>query len=124
MATPNIVTPLAMIPTLLVSTKIAVNTDSVVYTVPANHAVKLAQGSIANVSGAAVTCGVSLVPSGGVVGDGSHKVIPDTYSIAAGDSLPLGDFLKDHVLGDGDEIAIHAGTANALDVVISGVLIS
>jgi hypothetical protein len=126
MATPNI---LALpngqsVPALLVSTKIAVTTDSAVYTVAAAHAVKLAQGTIANISGSACTVGLSLVPSGGTVGDGTHKVIPDTYSLAAGDTLPLKDFLQDHVLGDGDIIAIHAGTANALDVVISGYVMS
>ena len=67
--------------------------------------------------------GLSLAPAGAAI-DGTHKIIPDTYSLAAGDDLPLGDFLAGHVMGAGDAIAIHAGTANALDVVISGYLIS
>jgi hypothetical protein len=112
------------IPTIFVDEQITVTTDSPVYTVPANSAVAIKAGSIANVSGAAVTVGVSLVPAGGAAGDGHHKVIPDTYSLAAGDELPLVDWLAGHVLGAGDSIAIHAGTANALDVVISGYLIS
>jgi hypothetical protein len=124
MATPNMLAVTQMVPTVLVSTKVAVTTDSAVYTVAASHAVKLAQGTITNISGAACTVGVSIVPSGATVGDGTHKVIPDTYSLAAGDTLPLGDFIKDHVLGDGDVIAIHAGTANALDVVLSGIVMS
>ena len=83
MATPNMLALNSMLPGVLVSTKIAVTTDSAVYTVPANKAVKLAQGSISNISGAAVTFGLSIVQSGGTVGDGTHKIIPDGYSLAA-----------------------------------------
>lgn len=124
MATPNLLTNTSMVPGILVSEKITVTTDSAVYTVAAGHAVKLAQGTIANISGAACTVGLSLVQSGGTVGDGTHKIIPDTYSLGASDTLPLGDFIKDHVMGDGDIIAVHAGAANALDVVISGYVMS
>jgi hypothetical protein len=110
------------IPAWLVSTQIAVTTDSIVYTVPKDSAVEVAKGSIANVSGSACTVGLSLVPAGASP-DASHKVIPDTYSLGAGDSLPLGDFAIG-MLGEGDSIAVHAGTANALDVVISGYVIT
>lgn len=124
MATPNLLSLTTVTPTVLVATKVAVTTDSAVYTVAANHAVKLAQGTLSNISGSACTVGLSIVPSGATVGDGTHKVIPDTYSLAAGDTLPLGDFIKGHMLGDGDIIALHCGTANAIDVVISGVVMA
>lgn len=124
MATPNMLALTSMTPTVLVSTKIAVTTDSAVYTVAANHAVKVAQGTLTNISGVACTIGLSIVPSGGTIGDGTHKIIPDTYSLAAGDTLPLRDYIGDHLLGDGDVIACHAGTANAIDIVISGAVMA
>jgi hypothetical protein len=124
MTTPNMLNLTVMTPTVLVSTKISVTTDSAVYTVASGKAVKLSQATLSNISGSACTIGLSIVPSGGTIGDGTHKIIPDTYSLAAGDTLPLGDYIKDHLLGDGDKIACHAGTANAIDVVISGVVMS
>lgn len=124
MTTPNILALTSMTPTVLVSTRIAVTTDSAIYTVAANRAVKLAQGSLCNMTASAVVVGLSIVPAGGTVGDGTHKIIPDTYSLGAGDTLPLGAYLADHVLGDGDIIAMHCGTADAIDVVISGVVMA
>ena len=123
MPTPNMLTATSIIPTLLVSTRVAVTTESTVYTVPSNTAVKLAQGSLANVSVSTITVGLSLVPSGGTA-DGTHKIIPDTFVLAAGDTLPLGPYIVDHMLGQGDFISIHAGAANAVVVILSGTVIA
>ncbi|MCW3041541.1 MAG: hypothetical protein JWM31_3446 [Solirubrobacterales bacterium] len=119
MAAPNLVTIASMVQKLLVSQQLTATTETVVYTVPTGQAVKLAQGSLCNITGSAVTVTLSLIQSGGTVGDGTHRVI-NSYSLGANDTLPLGDYLGGHMLGDGDKIAVTAGTANAIDVVLSG----
>ncbi len=123
MPTPNLLAIKTVTPAVLVSLSAGVTTENVVYTVATNHAVKLAQGTLCNTSGGAVTVGLSIIPSGGSA-DQTHKIVPDSYSLGAGDTLPLGEFLKDHMLGDGDAIAVHASVANVIDVVISGVVMS
>ena len=119
MAAPNVLALASLTQGILVSQQITVTTETVVYTVPANKAVKLAQGSLCNVTGSAVTVSLGLCPSGGTVGDGTHRVI-NNYSLAANDTLPLGDYIGGHMLGDGDKITVVCATANAVDVVISG----
>lgn len=119
MAAPNVLALNTLTQKLLVSQQMTSTTETVIYTVATGQAVKLAQGSLCNITGTAVVVSLSLVPSGGTVGDGTHKVI-NNYSLSAGDTLPLGDYLAGHMLGDGDRIAVTAGTANAVDVVISG----
>jgi hypothetical protein len=119
MAAPNVLALTSLTQKLLVSQQLTATTDTVVYTVPAGQAVKLAQGSLCNITASAVTVSLSLVQSGGTVGDGTHRVI-NGYSLAANDTLPLGDYLGGHMLGDGDKIVVTAGTVNAVDVVISG----
>lgn len=126
MATPNLANPTSLTPTVLVATKLADNTDIARYTVGAGKAVRITQGSLANVSGVACTVGLSIVPAAQAanVGDGTHKVIPDSYPLAAGDTLSLKDYIGEVMLGEGDIIAIHPGIANAIDVVITGVVIA
>lgn len=118
MPTPNVLALASLTQALLVSQQITATTATTVYTVPANKAVKLSQGTLCNVTGSAVTVSLSLIPSGGTA-DGTHRVI-DSYSLAAHDTLPLADYLAGHMLGPGDFISVTAGTANAVDVVISG----
>lgn len=119
MAAPNVLALTSLTQKLLVSAQLATTAETVVYTVPTGQAVKLSQGSLCNVTSSAVTVSLSLVQSGGTVGDGTHRVI-NAYSLAANDTLPLGDYLGGHMLGDGDRIAVTASTAAAVDVVISG----
>lgn len=123
MATPNLLQLTSMVPTVLVSTKDGTTTDAAVYTVPSGKAVKITSGSITNISGGAVTCGVSIVPAGGTVGDGTHKVVADAFSLAAGDTLPL-DVLVGAMLGDGDIIGLHPSVANSVDIVLTGVVMA
>jgi hypothetical protein len=118
MATPNVLALASLTQALLVSQQLTATTETTVYTVPANKAVKLAQGSLCNTGGTTVTVSLSLVPSGGTA-DGTHRVISG-YLLAPGDTLPLGDYLGGHMLGQGDFISVIAGTANAVSVVISG----
>jgi hypothetical protein len=118
MPAPNVLTLASLTQALLVSQQLTATTETTVYTVPANKAVKLAQGSLCNVTATPVTVSLALVPSGGTA-DGTHRVIAG-YTLAANDTLPLGDYLGGHMLGSGDFISVLAGTANAVDVIISG----
>lgn len=120
MPAPNVLALASLTQALLVSQQITATTETTVYTVPANKAVKLAQGSLCNTTGAPVTVSLSLIPSGGTA-DGTHRVIAG-YTLAANDTLPLGDYLGGHMLGSGDFISVFAGTANAVVVVISGAI--
>ena len=120
MASPNLLAGSVWTPKVLASAKIAVTTDSAVFTVGAGHGAKIATMTLCNTDTVAHTCGVSVVASGGTVGDGTHKILADTFSIAAGDTFSLKDFIGGAELGDGDIIACHAGTANVIDVVITG----
>jgi hypothetical protein len=96
--------------------------ETTVYTVPANTFVKLAHGVVTNVSVAAVTVSVALVPSGSAA-DGTHRIIHQ-YSLPAGDSLSLKDYIANAMLGPGDFISVLASAANAIDVVITGAVSS
>ncbi len=106
----------------LVSQQLATS-EAALYTVAAATTVKLAQGSLCNTTAGAVTVYLSIVKSGGTMGDGTHRVVSG-YSIAANDTLPLEDYIAGHFLGPGDIIAGYAGTATAVDIVISGVVLT
>ena len=69
--------------------------------------------------GTPVTVSLSLVASGGTVGDGTHRVL-NSYSLAVNDTLSLKDFISGAMLGPGDIIAGFAGTATAVDLVVTG----
>ncbi|MCU1617213.1 MAG: hypothetical protein JWO98_4753, partial [Frankiales bacterium] len=83
MAAPNVLALASLTQKLLVSQQLTATTETVVYTVPTGQAVKLAQGSLCNITTAPVAVSLSLVQSGGTVGDGTHRVI-NNYSLAAG----------------------------------------
>ena len=107
------------VPGVLVSQQIGTS-EAAVYTAAANvHAVEVAHGTLCNTTSSAVTVYLSLVKAGGVPGDGTHRVISG-YSLAANDTLALKDYLAGAVLGPGDAIAAYAGTAAAVDLVITG----
>lgn len=66
-----------------------------------------------------VTVYLSLVQTGGTIGDGTHRVI-HAYTLAGNDTLPLKDLIGGAMLGPGDKIAGYAGTATAVDIVVTG----
>jgi hypothetical protein len=70
-------------------------------------------------TGAVVTVYLSIVKSGGTMGDGTHRVL-SSYNLAANDTLPLKDYISGAMLGPGDVIAAYASQANAVDLVITG----
>jgi hypothetical protein len=80
----------------------------------------ISHGTICNTSGSAVTVSMSVLKAGDTV-DGTHIVI-SSYSLAAGDTLSLRDYLVGATLGYEDSIVVTAGTANAVTVVLSGLL--
>jgi hypothetical protein len=66
-----------------------------------------------------VTVYLSLVQTGGTLGDGTHRIL-NNYQLAANDTLTLKDYLGGHMLGPGDRIAAYASAASAVDLVVSG----
>ena len=82
--------------------------------------VTICHGTICNTSALAVTVSMSVLPPGATV-DGTHVAISN-YSLAAGDTLSLKDYLDGATLGYGDSIWVTAATANSVVVVLSGLL--
>lgn len=125
MATPSISEPgiaAQAHPGVLVSEQLAAAGEQVVYTCPPNCAARVSFASLANISGAVVTCGFGVARSGAGL-DNTHKVLPETTSIAAGAAEPI-NVGEGIWLGDGDSITANPGTAAAIDVVLSGVVYS
>jgi hypothetical protein len=118
MAGQNVIVASSISPQILVSQQLGTS-DAAVYTVPASTSVKIAQASLCNTTASPVTVYLSLVQTGGTVGDGTHRVISG-YTLAANDTLPLNDYIGGAMLGPGDRIASYAGTATAVDLVVSG----
>ena len=114
----NVIVASSISPQIIVSQQLG-TADAALYTVPASTSVKVATASLCNITGSAVTVNLSLVQSGGTLGDGTHRVIAG-YSLAANDSLSLKDLIAGAMLGPGDRIAAYAGTASAVDLVVTG----
>lgn len=66
-----------------------------------------------------VTVYLSLVQTGGTIGDGTHRVI-HSQTIQPNDTLLLKDFIGGAMLGPGDAITGYASIATALDIVVTG----
>ena len=120
--TQNLMAASSGLPQVLASQQLTTTAETTVYTGPASSAVKIASANVANTSGSAVTFGLSILKSGQTA-DGTHRIIPVTFSLAAGDWKKL-DELAGHFLGPGDFVSVIAGTANAIVVVLSGVVFS
>lgn len=73
----------------------------------------------ASTYGYPVTVSLSLVPTGGTVGDGTHRIL-NNYSLAANDTFSLNGLLSGAMLGPGDIIAGFASTATGVDLVVTG----
>lgn len=118
MATPNLSAITTVTPGILASAQLG-SGDTTVYTVPASKAAKLAKLVLTNVTGAAVTVSVSIVPTGGTI-DGTHRVVSG-YSLAAGDTTTVTE-VEGCWLGQGDLIAVTTSAAAAVDVLVSGLV--
>lgn len=122
MANPSYLALTTMVGQILYSGQVASTSATSVYTVPSGKTAKIASGTICNVSGSAVAVSVSLLKSGDT-SDGTHAVISG-YSLAAGDTISLRDYLSGAMLAEAEAISITAGTSSALDVVITGAVSS
>lgn len=119
MAGTDILNAVHMDPKVLYSGQLADAADHLLYAPAAGASAIVKHGTVCNVSGASVNVTVRVIPSGGSV-DGSHTVI-SAYPLAAGDTLPLGDYLDGCCLGPGDAVHVQASAGGAVDVVLSGV---
>lgn len=102
--------------------QIGSTTEAAVYTVPASSQVKVATFSLCNVGASSVTVSVGLVPSGGTVGDGTHRILTG-YSLAAGETICQDDVLtaiKGAMLPTGAMIAVAASVVSSVDWVLTG----
>lgn len=119
MPSPNVAAVTTMLGKVLASQQLTATTATTVYTVPANTTTKIATACLCNTTAAAVTIiAVAIIPSGAAI-DGTHRVISGVL-LAANDTLPLNDMLSGALLGPGDYIVVQVNTANAVNVVITG----
>lgn len=102
---------------ILYSGQLSTTSATAVYTVPTFTTCKIATGSLCNTSGSPVAVSVQLLQSGQTA-DGTHAVV--SFTLNAGDSWALRDWLGGAMLGTGESIVVTAGTANAICVVITG----
>lgn len=108
---------------VLASLQVSATTATTIYTVPAASATRIASAAITNVSGSSVNITVGIVPSGGSV-NGTHEIL-HLYPLAAGDTISHKDVvstLDGAVLDTGAFIFVTASTANAVDVVLTGLV--
>lgn len=118
MAGQNVIAATSISPQVLVSQQLGTS-EAAVYTCAAATSVKVAQASLCNITTSAVTVYLSIVKTGGTMGDGTHRVISG-YTLAPNDALPLKDYIGGAMLGPGDVIAAYASTVSAVDLVITG----
>lgn len=122
MANPSYLALTSMLGQILYSGQLSTTSATSIYTVPSGKTVKIAQGTICNTSASAVTVSLALLKSGDTA-DGTHLVISG-YSLGPGDTLPLADYIKGAMLAESEAISVTAGTANVIDVVITGAVSS
>jgi hypothetical protein len=118
----NIMAATSTIPQSLFNGQLAGTGATLLYTVPADSSAVAKQGAACNVSGAAVTFSLGIVPSGGSW-DGTHTII-SAWAIEPGNSLPLTDYLAGACLNAGDMIYAQASAAVAINVLITGTVIN
>lgn len=116
MANPNLTAITAAAADILAEAQLGTaNTD---FTVPAGKGWKVASGSACNVSGAAATLTVSVLKTSG----GTARRVVSAYSLAAGDTLDLSSYLPE-MLPEGAILRATAGTAAAIDLIVSGTVL-
>lgn len=118
MANPSYLALTTMFGQILYSGQLSTTSATSIYTVPASTTVKLSTMTVCNTSGSAVTVTVSLLKSGDTA-DGTHQVIA-AYSLGAGDTLSLKDYIGGAMLATAEAVSVTAGTAAVLDVVLTG----
>jgi hypothetical protein len=122
MANPSYLALTQMLGQILYSGQLSTTSATTLYTSASNTTTKVATMSLCNTTGSAVTIVVHVLKVGDTA-DGTHSVISG-YNLGAGDTLSLRDYLGGAMLAAGEAIAVTAGTANAVDVVITGAVSS
>lgn len=101
----------------LLEAKYAENAQTTQFTASTGTRVIVDKFTATNISAAAVTLGVNLVPSGGAAGD--ENMIVSDKSIAAGETYTLPEMVG-QVLNTGDFISTVAGAATSIVIRLSG----
>lgn len=118
MANPSYLALTAMVGQILYSGQVATTSATTLYTVPSGKTVKITSGTICNASASSVNVSLSVLKSGDTV-DGTHLVL-STYPLAAGDTLPLKDYLGGALLAEAEAISVTVSTGAVIDVVLTG----
>lgn len=111
----------SMVRRVLASGQLPATTATTIYTVAATSEAKVGSFSLTNVTASAVTVTIAVVPSGGSLD--STRTVLSAYSLAANDTISHKDVLSAFdglILETGALISITAGTANAVNYLLSG----
>lgn len=119
MASQNLMISTSGLPQVLIHGRVS-NSETTMYTGPADSSVKITGARLTNTTGSAVTVSISVVKTGDSAG-ASNRVLTD-YSLAAKDGVDL-DEVKDF-LGPGDFISAIASAATSVNLKLSGVVFS
>lgn len=93
------------------------SSEAPLLTVGSAHGLRITSASLCNQSGSDVDVTLSVVPSGGTAG-ATNRIL-SAQTVAAGDTYPLNDLLKDAMLGPSDFIS-GVGTATGVAFVVTG----
>ncbi|MEU6582735.1 hypothetical protein [Nocardia sp. NPDC046763] len=107
-------------PLVLQSGQLGTTADATIYTAAASTSVKITTAVVCNTTGSAATVSVGVCKAGQTAGAANRVV--SGYSLAAGDSLSLSAYLNGAMLGPGDFITAYAGTASAVNLIITGIV--
>lgn len=103
-------------PIKMAQSNVASTTETTVYTVPGATSAIVKEIVISNITNAAATLSISIVPSAGAAGD-TNRILKDLSFPA--NSISTLDIMQ--VMATGDFISIKQGTASAICCTVSGV---
>ncbi len=116
----NLLAVTSVTPQVLYSAQLGTTADTTVYTAAAATTVKITNAVVCNTTGTAATVSIGVCKTGQTAG-AANRVI-SAYSLGAGDSLALTEYLEETMLGPADFITAYAGTASAVNLIISGIV--
>jgi hypothetical protein len=126
MANPSYLALTSMKGQVLYSNQLSSTSATTIYTAPASSTVEIKTAVIANTDSVARSITVSVCKTGDTDGV-THRVlsafpIPAAGDATTGGAISLIDFIGGLMLGEGDFISVTAGTANVLNVILTGVV--
>lgn len=110
---------------ILASGQLSTTTLTTIYTVPASSAVKIATFALFNTGSPSVLVAVYFTPSGSTAD--ATRLMLSSYSLAGTDGITSEDvlsFAKGAMLDAGATISVTAGTATALNYLLTGAVSS